>query len=72
MDRHDHEPALMIRDTVLLAGRKLGMRRLAVRAGVEHRLVVAVVRGSLGDDAPALRRLLATAVAVTGNQARPR
>jgi hypothetical protein len=70
MDRHDHEPALMIRDTVLLAGRKLGMRRLAVRAGVDHRLVVDVVRGGLGFDALALQRLLAAAQAVVGNGGR--
>ena len=71
MDRHDHEPALMIRDTVLMAGRKLGMHRLAARAGVDHRVVVDVVRGGFGPDAPALRRLLATAEAVVaGNQAR--
>jgi hypothetical protein len=65
-------PERTIRDVVLVAGRKLGMRRLAACAAVDHRVVVDVVRGGFGLDAPALRRLLAEAEAVVGNQARPR
>jgi hypothetical protein len=63
-------PERTIRDTVLVAGRKLGMRRLAARAGVDHRVLVDVLRGGFAHDAPALRRLLAEAEAVVGNQAR--
>ena len=64
-------PERTIRDTVLVAGRKLGMRRLAERAGVDHRVLVDVVRGGFGTDVLALRRLLAEAEAVVGNP-RPR
>jgi hypothetical protein len=63
-------PERTIRDTVLVAGRKLGMRRLAARAGVDHRVLVDVLRGGFAHDAPALRRLRAEAEAVVGNQAR--
>jgi hypothetical protein len=56
---------------VVAAGRKLGMRRLAARAAVDHRVVVDVVRGGFAHDVLALRRLLAEAEAVVANP-RPR
>jgi hypothetical protein len=63
-------PERTIRDVVLVAGRRVGMRRLAARAGVDHRVVVDVLRGGFAHDAPALRRLLAVAEAVVGDGAR--
>jgi hypothetical protein len=65
-------PERTIRDTVLVAGRKLGMRRLAARAGVDHRVLVDVLRGGFAHDVLARRRLVAAAAAVVGNQAMPR
>jgi hypothetical protein len=68
---NDTAPERTIRDTVVAAGRRVGMRRLAARAGVDHRVLVDVVRGGFAHDVLALRRLLAEAEAVVANP-RPR
>jgi hypothetical protein len=68
---NDTAPERTIRDTVVAAGRRVGMRRLAERAGVDHRVLVDVVRGGFAHDVLALRRLLAEAEAVVANP-RPR
>jgi predicted transcriptional regulator len=70
MDRHDHEPEMTIRQVVLRAKGRLGLATLAGRAGVSERLIADVRRGGIAHDAPALRRLVETAEAVVGNQAR--
>jgi hypothetical protein len=64
-------PERTIRDTVVAAGRRVGMRRLAARAGVDHRVVVDVVRGGFCHDPRPLRALLRAAEDVVGNP-RPR
>ena len=63
---------MTIAEAVRAAQSRVGISALARRADVPKTLILNVVRGGFGDDAPSLRRLLATAVAVTGNQARPR
>jgi len=71
MDRDDHPLELTLAEHVLAARRKLGLRRLAQRADVPTRMVTGVCVGMLAFDAAPLHRLLATATAVTGTEARP-
>jgi hypothetical protein len=64
-------PEATIAEAVRRAARRVGLHRLAARAAVPPGMIRAVTGGSLGHDAPALRRLLAEAEAVVaGNQAR--
>ena len=61
-------PEATIAERVRAAQSRVGISALARRADVPKTMILNVVRGSLGDDAPALRRLLAAAQAVVGNQ----
>ena len=68
MDHHDDQPELTIRQLVLRAKGRLGLAALAERAGVRQAVVADAMRGGLGHDAAALRRLVETAEAVVGNE----
>jgi hypothetical protein len=63
---------MTIAERVLTARRKLGLRRLAQRAACPPGMVVGVSLGVIAFDAGPLRRLLETATAVAGTEARPR
>ena len=71
MDPDDQPLELTLAERVLAARRKLGLARLARRADVPVRMVTGVSLGMLAFDAAPLHRLLATAEAVAGNEARP-
>jgi hypothetical protein len=66
MDHHD-EPEMTIRQLVLRAKGKLGLGALASRAGVRQALVMDAMRGGIGSDPAALKRLLEVAAAVVGS-----
>ena len=72
MDLDDHPLEMTLAERVLAARRKLGVRRLAQRADVPTRMVTGASLGMIAFDAEPLRRLLATAEAVAGTEARPR
>jgi hypothetical protein len=73
--RHEHvdtAPAPTIAENVGLARGRVGLRRLAKHAEVPARMIAAVIGGCIAFDPEPLRRLLATAEAVVGNEPRPR